>query len=105
MPKMGFHAACVLFIVVVVAGCAETQPAGPSSATHARVAPGKCSACHLAPREHSLAVSQWETYLKNHKRRLRLTDEEKASLYDFLIGGTPPSATGSDPQGEQQKKN
>jgi len=94
-----------LAALALLAGCAQTQPAVSAGTSNQRVAPGKCSACHLAPQEHSLAVTQWEKYLKSHKRRLRLTDEEKTYLYDFLIGGTSPSAESSDPQGEQQKKN
>jgi hypothetical protein len=87
----------VVLVAMVLAGCAGTQP--PPSGTvpleGKRAAPAKCSACHLPPREHSLVASQWPTYLKSHKRRLRLTDEEKAFLYDFLIGGSPPAtATG-----------
>ena len=100
MPRSLIH---VVIALAVLAGCAETQPADTATVSDHRVAPGKCSACHLAPREHSLASSQWETYLKNHKRRLRLTDEEKTYLYDFLIGGTPPAATSSDPQAEPKK--
>jgi hypothetical protein len=90
--------------VCLLAGCAETPPTESAMTAKQRTAPGKCSACHLAPKEHSLAATQWETYLKNHKRRLRLTEEEKTFLYDFLIGGTPPAATIA-PQGEPQEKN
>jgi len=93
-----------VFATILLVGCAETQPTEYAMTAKQRTAPGKCSACHLAPKEHSLAATQWETYLKNHKRRLRLTDEEKAFLYGFLIGGTPPAATIA-PQGEPQKKN
>ena len=81
-----------VFAMSLLAGCAETQPTASAMTAKQRTAPGKCSACHLAPREHSLATTQWETYLKNHKRRIRLTDEEKTFLYDFLVGGSPPAA-------------
>jgi hypothetical protein len=30
--------------------------------------------------------------LKAHKRRLHLSDEEQAFLYDFLVGGELPTA-------------
>ena len=81
----------VALVLVMLAGCAETQPAGGGSASR-RSAPGKCSACHPAPREHGMASSKWEEFLKNHRRRLRLTDREKDALHDFLIGGDRPAA-------------
>jgi hypothetical protein len=79
-----------LFLLAILTGCASTQPSG--AAGERRAAPGKCSACHLPPAEHSLGADRWERYLKNHKRRLRLTEEEKTFLYDFLVGGLPPAA-------------
>lgn len=81
----------VALLLVMLAGCAETQPAGGGSASP-RSAPGKCSACHPAPREHGLASGQWEEFLKSHQRRIRLTDREKDELYDFLVGGDLPAA-------------
>jgi hypothetical protein len=78
-------------VLALAAGCAQTQPTADITPGR-RGVPGKCSACHLAPREHSLAAERWEGYLKSHKRRLRLSDEEKVFLYDFLVGGTPPTA-------------
>jgi hypothetical protein len=93
MRKIVFHAALTF---ALLAGCAQTQPAESAMTENHRTAPGKCSACHLAPKEHSLAATQWETYLKNHKRRLRLSDEERTFLYDFLIGGPPPTTATRD---------
>ena len=81
----------VVLLLVMLAGCAETQPAGRAPASH-RTAPSKCSACHPAPQEHGLASSQWEEFLRNHRRRIRLTDGEKNALHDFLIGGDRPAA-------------
>jgi hypothetical protein len=83
MGKKSTLAACLL-----VAGCAAPRPAPEPIAT--RTVPAKCTACHLAPAEHSLAAERWDRYLKNHRRRLHLTDDEKAFLYDFLVGGAPP---------------
>jgi len=83
----------VVTILALLAGCAQTQPVATVGTAAHRAAPGKCSACHLPPQEHSLAADRWERYLRNHKRRLRLTEEEKAFLYDFLIGGSPESVT------------
>jgi hypothetical protein len=85
------RAAVAVFLLIGAAGCAGTGTpptlgAAPLS-SEARKAPGKCSACHLAPREHSLAAERWPAYLKAHKRRLHLSDEEQAFLYDFLVGG------------------
>ncbi len=85
-------AAVVAFLLVAGAGCAETGPPPTGTApTQARKAPGKCSACHLAPEEHSLAAERWPAYLKAHKRRLHLSDEDQAFLYDFLVGGARPT--------------
>jgi hypothetical protein len=84
-----FASAIALWMVFAQA-CAETQP-GPRAQGGTRAAPAKCSACHLAPKEHSLAADRWDNYLKNHKRRLRLTEEDKAFLHDFLVGGPPPA--------------
>jgi hypothetical protein len=82
------------FLLMVWAGCAGPRPTvDPVSAGH-RSVPAKCTACHLAPQEHSLPAERWEKYLKNHKRRLRLTDDEKRYLYDFLVGGAMPLAVG-----------
>ena len=78
-------------VLALAVGCTQTQPAADITPVQ-RGVPGKCSACHLPPREHSLVAERWERYLKNHKRRLRLSDEEKTFLYDFLVGGTPPAA-------------
>ena len=90
MPRIVRHA---VLSSVLLAGCAPTQPAESPKIADRPAAPAKCSACHLAPQEHSLAAERWERYLKNHKRRLRLTEEEKAFLHDFLVGGPPPTAT------------
>lgn len=90
------RAAVALFLLVAAAGCAQTgstQPHGtapPASAD--RKAPGKCSACHIAPQERSLAAEKWPAYLKAHRRRLHLTDEDQTFLYDFLVGGELPTA-------------
>jgi nitrous oxide reductase accessory protein NosL len=89
----------------LLAGCAQTQPAASATTADHRAAPAKCSACHLPPQEHSLAADRWEIYLRNHKRRLRLTEEEKAFLYDFLIGGTQPATVGDQTSGEKHEKN
>jgi hypothetical protein len=85
-------ASVALLLSVVPVSCAGTSPTveGPSS-VHARV-PAKCTACHLAPAEHSLAAEKWPAYLKAHRRRLHLTTDEETFLYDFLIGGSPPTA-------------
>jgi hypothetical protein len=85
------RAASVAFLLIAVSGCAQTgttptRGTAPPSA-QVRQAPGKCSACHLAPREHTLDAERWPAYLKAHKRRLHLSDEEQAFLYDFLVGG------------------
>ena len=73
------------------AGCAQAQPPAEAS-TGSRHVPAKCTACHLAPKEHSLRAERWPAYLKAHERRLRLSNQEKAFLHDFLVGGTalPP---------------
>lgn len=90
------RAAVALFFLVAVAGCAQTGTTTPHGtappASEARKAPGKCSACHIAPQESSLAAQKWPAYLKAHKRRLHLSDEEQAFLYDFLVGGEHPKA-------------
>jgi hypothetical protein len=57
-----------------------------------RALPSKCAACHPLPSQRSLAADRWPAYLKNHQRRLRLTESEKIFLYDFLVGGTLPVA-------------
>jgi hypothetical protein len=67
----------------VACGATQSTAAGPAPAR--RGVPAKCTACHLAPKEHSLAADKWPAYLKAHQRRLRLTDEEKDYLHDFLI--------------------
>jgi hypothetical protein len=76
------------------AGCAagtttSASAAGPTAeSSQPRHVPAKCTACHLAPAEHSLAVGKWAGYLKAHRRRLRLTTDDEAFLHDFLVG--PP---------------
>jgi predicted small secreted protein len=85
----------IVLASALLAGCAQTQPVATAGTAAHRAAPAKCSACHLPPQEHSLAADRWERYLRNHKRRLRLTEEEKAFLYDFLVGGTLPTASTS----------
>ncbi|HEX7507981.1 MAG TPA: hypothetical protein VF550_14480 [Polyangia bacterium] len=94
MPRIVFHAALAS---VLLAGCAPTQPAESAKIEDRPAAPVKCSACHLPPQEHSLPAERWERYLKNHRRRIRLTEEEKAFLHDFLVGGPPPAS--SEPPG------
>lgn len=78
----------MVLAALALAGCAATSPTPAPTAN--RAVPAKCTACHLAPAEHSLRADRWDRYLKNHKRRLRLSDEEKAFLHDFLVGGPPP---------------
>ena len=80
-------------VLMLVAGCAGVPPAGPVT-TSGHSAPAKCSACHLAPREHALPADRWERFVTNHKRRIRLTEEEKAVLHGFLVGGDPPVRLG-----------
>lgn len=72
-----------------VTACGQTQSATAGS-TAGRQVPAKCTACHLAPKEHSLAAERWPAYLKAHERRLRLSDQEKTFLHDFLIARPPP---------------
>ena len=91
--------------LLLSSGCAETRPADGPALAKRRSVPAKCTACHLAPAEHSLAADRWERYLRNHKRRLRLTEEEKSFLHDFLVGGPPPASANDKTPGEQQKKN
>ena len=95
----------IVLASALLAGCTQTQPIATGGTAAHRTAPGKCSACHLPPQEHSLAADRWERYLKNHKRRLRLTEEEKAFLYDFLIGGTQPATAGDQTSGEKHENN
>ena len=78
------------FALVFAKGCAENQPPESAAAGRQRTAPGKCSACHLSPREHSLPADRWQRYLENHRRRIRLTDGEKEFLHDFLVGEPLP---------------
>jgi hypothetical protein len=68
--------------------CARTPATGDAAGN--RQVPAKCTACHLAPQEHSLQVERWPAYLKAHERRLRLSEQEKAFLHDFLVGSPPP---------------
>lgn len=91
------RAARLAISLVFAVGCAQTGPPAPSSqatppSSQARKAPGKCSACHLAPTEHSLAADKWPAYLKAHRRRLHLSDDDQRYLYDFLVGGERPAA-------------
>jgi|GEM_PF-3804409 len=85
MPRLSILA----ILGLVLAGCSQTQPAR-TSAANGPTAPAKCSSCHLAPRQHGLASTKWQTFLKHHRRRIRLTDEEKAFLHDFLVGSDMP---------------
>jgi hypothetical protein len=43
-------------------------------------------------KERSLTAERWPAYLKAHQRRLRISDEERAFLYGFLVGDSrmPP---------------
>jgi hypothetical protein len=82
------HFLCLASLLAL--GCAQTQSTTSSVATGTRTAPPKCASCHLAPREHSLASTKWPEFQKNHRRRIHLTPDEKASIYDFLIGGPMP---------------
>jgi hypothetical protein len=80
----------VFLACVCTVGCAETQPTAASTRSeHTRIPP-KCTACHLAPAEHSLAAVRWPAYLKAHRRRLHLTADDETSLYDILV--SPPAA-------------
>lgn len=86
-----------LSLCLALAACAQTGPAptaaSPAGTSTGRHVPAKCTACHLAPAEHSLSADKWPRYLKAHKRRLHLSDQDQAFLYDFLVGGTPPPAS------------
>jgi hypothetical protein len=87
-----------LALSLLALACAEAQPTTASLNGNARLAPPKCASCHLAPREHSLATTRWPEFQRSHRRRIHLTDEEKVSLYDFLIGGAMPTdAEGAQP--------
>jgi hypothetical protein len=78
----------LVLAVALAAGCAQTQPTAPGAAAGGRQVPAKCTACHLAPKEGSLTAERWPAYLKAHQRRLRISDEERVFLYDFLVGGS-----------------
>jgi hypothetical protein len=82
----------IMLLCLLLLGCAQAPPPGGAPLSGERKVPAKCTACHLAPREHGLAPSRWDHFLKNHRRRIRLTREEKAFLYDFLVGGEMPPA-------------
>lgn len=86
------HKRLALLMFCGLSACAAQQPA-PNDVAN-RTVPAKCTACHLAPAEHSLPADRWDRYLKNHKRRLRISDDEKAFLYDFLVGGRLPPDRG-----------
>jgi hypothetical protein len=79
--------------IELAAGCARTAGVSVADSTatpnQPRKVPAKCTACHLAPAEHSLAPEKWPGYLKAHRRRLRLTAEDEALLHDFLVGQNP----------------
>jgi hypothetical protein len=85
MPRRSF----LPILGLVLAGCSQTQPPR-TSAANSPAAPAKCSSCHLAPRRHGLASTKWQAFLKHHRRRIRLTDDEKAFLHDFLVGSDMP---------------
>jgi hypothetical protein len=79
-----------LLLLALAAGCAaarltEPPPAGQSSA------PAKCAACHPAPRAHDVAPGKWEDFLRHHRRRIHLSDQEKATLHEFLVGRDLPA--------------
>jgi hypothetical protein len=74
--------------------CAETPPTVARSPAAPPRVPAKCTACHLAPAEHSLAAERWPAYLKAHQRRLHLTNADESFLHDFLVN-VPPTTTGS----------
>ena len=82
------------FALAFATGCAGKQPPGSAGNDGQHTAPGKCSACHLAPKEHSLPADRWQRYLENHRRRIRLTDGERLFLRDFLVGEPLPAAVG-----------
>jgi len=78
---------------MLAVGCAQTGPTtGAAQGKSGRGVPAKCTACHLAPAEHSLVADRWPDYLKAHQRRLHLSDEDRAFLHDFLVGGELPRA-------------
>jgi hypothetical protein len=74
----------------MLAACAGTGATGFPPLASKRSVPAKCTACHLAPKENSLLGERWDRFLKRHRRRAHLTDEEKSLLYDFLVGGEMP---------------
>jgi hypothetical protein len=84
----------LVLALLVAGGCAQTTSTAAADVPNGRRGvPAKCTACHLAPAEHSLAAEKWQGYIKAHKRRLRLTEQEQSFLYDFLVGGERPTAT------------
>jgi hypothetical protein len=80
----------VLLMLMVLAECAAPPPPGVVPVGR-RTVPAKCTACHLAPREHSLASARWERFQQNHRRRVRLAPEEREFLFDFLVGDQRPT--------------
>jgi hypothetical protein len=78
-------------LILVLAVCAGTAPTAAAQSGSSRSVPAKCTACHLAPKEHGLASASWTRFSQNHRRRVRLTAEERTFLYDFLVGGQLPA--------------
>jgi hypothetical protein len=85
--------AALIVATILAAGCAQSKSTTVAAQGGGRRAvPAKCTACHLAPAEHSLAAERWPAYIKAHQRRLPLSDEDRTFLYDFLVGGELPRA-------------
>jgi hypothetical protein len=85
-------------LLALIAACARTESATSPSLANSRPVPAKCTACHLAPKQHSLAADRWERFQKHHRRRVRMTVEEMAVLHDFLVGGDRPKEVPRDAQ-------
>jgi hypothetical protein len=82
----------VMALALALPCAAACTPTQPTASAANRGVPAKCTACHLAPREHSLRADRWPEYLRRHERRLRISDDERALLHDYLVGGPPPAS-------------
>jgi hypothetical protein len=92
-PRIALAVALVACNPVLLACATEPRADGPSDVEHAAyIHRARCGSCHRPVEPGTRSREELVIALGRHKKRVRLSDAEWASMVDYLAGSAPDDA-------------